>query len=167
MKPCVKCGAALPNATEKCDACGATVRNMMVKDMNLGYERHVIGQKVFKSLGDVAPAMGMIGTLVGLVLMLSAMDSIIDKEEGKIDEGRYKDIAESVAFISVNLDKLVELDEVVEALYRGDIEVEEADQPNGSETRPKKRHKRKTLTNNKQLLPLSRRSTCMVLKRQY
>ena len=42
-------------------------------------------------------------------LMLSAMDSIIDKEEGKIDEGRYKAIAESVNFISANLDKLAEL----------------------------------------------------------
>lgn len=50
------------------------VKNMMFKDMNLAYERHVTGQKVFKALGDVAPAMGMIGTLIGLVLMLSAMD---------------------------------------------------------------------------------------------
>ncbi len=52
----------------------AVVKNMMFKDMNLTYERHVIGQKVFQALADVAPAMGMIGTLVGLVLMLSAMD---------------------------------------------------------------------------------------------
>lgn len=50
------------------------VKNMMFKDMHLAYERHVISQKVFKALGDVAPAMGMIGTLIGLVLMLSAMD---------------------------------------------------------------------------------------------
>jgi chemotaxis protein MotA len=32
------------------------------------------GQRVFKSLGDAAPAFGMIGTLVGLVQMLSNMD---------------------------------------------------------------------------------------------
>ena len=32
------------------------------------------GQRVFKSLGDAAPAFGMIGTLVGLVQMLSHMD---------------------------------------------------------------------------------------------
>lgn len=32
------------------------------------------GQRVFKSLGDAAPAFGMIGTLVGLVQMLSSMD---------------------------------------------------------------------------------------------
>lgn len=50
------------------------VKNMMFKDMHLAYERHTTSQKVFKALGDVAPAMGMIGTLIGLVLMLSAMD---------------------------------------------------------------------------------------------
>lgn len=32
------------------------------------------GQRVFKSLGDAAPAYGMIGTLVGLVQMLGNMD---------------------------------------------------------------------------------------------
>lgn len=53
---------------------GDVVRAMLSKDMNLTIERHIIGQKIFKALGDVAPAMGMIGTLVGLVQMLSAMD---------------------------------------------------------------------------------------------
>ncbi len=32
------------------------------------------GQRVFKSLGDAAPAFGMIGTLVGLVQMLANME---------------------------------------------------------------------------------------------
>ena len=50
------------------------VKMMMVKDMNLAFERHVWGQKVFRAMGDVAPAMGMIGTLVGLVMMLSSME---------------------------------------------------------------------------------------------
>tara|TARA_R110002110_G_scaffold257491_1_gene473503 strand:- start:35086 stop:35844 length:759 start_codon:yes stop_codon:yes gene_type:complete len=50
------------------------VKMMMVKDMNLTFERHIWGQKVFRALGDVAPAMGMIGTLVGLVMMLSSME---------------------------------------------------------------------------------------------
>ena len=39
-----------------------------------GIERHDIGKGIFKSIGDVAPAMGMIGTLIGLVQMLSNMD---------------------------------------------------------------------------------------------
>lgn len=50
------------------------VRNMLNKDINLTIERHDVGQGIFKSIGDVAPAMGMIGTLVGLVQMLASMD---------------------------------------------------------------------------------------------
>jgi chemotaxis protein MotA len=50
------------------------VRRMLSKDINLTIERHEIGQAIFKSIGDMAPAMGMIGTLIGLVQMLSAMD---------------------------------------------------------------------------------------------
>lgn len=50
------------------------VRRMLTKDINLTIERHDAGQGIFKSIGDVAPAMGMIGTLVGLVQMLSSMD---------------------------------------------------------------------------------------------
>ena len=46
------------------------VRQMMVSEMNLTVERHDIGKKIFKSIGDMAPAMGMIGTLIGLVQML-------------------------------------------------------------------------------------------------
>lgn len=50
------------------------VRATMVSDMNLTLERHELGQKIFKAIGDVAPAMGMIGTLIGLVQMLSNME---------------------------------------------------------------------------------------------
>lgn len=50
------------------------VQEMLEKDINLTLERHSIGRKVFLALGDVAPAMGMIGTLIGLVQMLSTMD---------------------------------------------------------------------------------------------
>ena len=50
------------------------VRAMLGKDINLTIERHERGQAIFKAIGDMAPAMGMIGTLIGLVQMLSAMD---------------------------------------------------------------------------------------------
>ncbi len=49
------------------------VRSVLSKDINLAIERHEKGQAIFKALGDVAPAMGMIGTLIGLVQMLSNM----------------------------------------------------------------------------------------------
>ncbi|MCG8324114.1 MAG: MotA/TolQ/ExbB proton channel family protein, partial [Thiotrichales bacterium] len=50
------------------------VRKTMTSEMNLTVERHDLGKKIFKAIGDVAPAMGMIGTLIGLVQMLSNME---------------------------------------------------------------------------------------------
>ena len=50
------------------------VQKMLSKDINLAIERHTTGIQMFKSIGDAAPAMGMIGTLIGLVQMLSNMD---------------------------------------------------------------------------------------------
>ncbi|MCE0557828.1 flagellar motor protein PomA [Motilimonas sp. E26] len=50
------------------------VRATLEKDISLTSERHLMGAGIFKSIGDVAPAMGMIGTLIGLVAMLSNMD---------------------------------------------------------------------------------------------
>ncbi len=51
------------------------VRATLQKDIVLTDERHSKGTQVFRAFGDVAPAMGMIGTLVGLVAMLSNMDA--------------------------------------------------------------------------------------------
>ncbi len=50
------------------------VRATLQKDIALTTQRHEMGQGFFKALGDIAPAMGMIGTLIGLVAMLSNMD---------------------------------------------------------------------------------------------
>ncbi len=50
------------------------VRATLQKDITLTSNRHDQGADLFKALGDVAPAMGMIGTLIGLVAMLSNMD---------------------------------------------------------------------------------------------
>ena len=50
------------------------VRATMQKDISLTEKRHETAIAIFRSLGDVAPAMGMIGTLIGLVAMLSNMD---------------------------------------------------------------------------------------------
>ncbi|MFK7916155.1 MAG: flagellar motor protein PomA [Pseudomonadales bacterium] len=50
------------------------VRTLLKKDLTQTLQRHEIGAKIFTAMGDVGPAMGMIGTLVGLVAMLSNMD---------------------------------------------------------------------------------------------
>lgn len=49
------------------------VRKMLGSDISQAIQRHEVGQDMWKSVGDMAPAMGMIGTLVGLVQMLSNM----------------------------------------------------------------------------------------------
>lgn len=53
---------------------GEVVSTVMSKDLQQTIDRHKWGEQVFIATTDVAPAMGMIGTLVGLVQMLSAMD---------------------------------------------------------------------------------------------
>tara|TARA_Y100000588_G_scaffold292650_1_gene312082 strand:- start:200 stop:895 length:696 start_codon:yes stop_codon:yes gene_type:complete len=50
------------------------VRTLMSKELKQASKRHDIGIDIFKAIGDVAPAMGMIGTLIGLVAMLANMD---------------------------------------------------------------------------------------------
>ena len=49
------------------------VRGVLKKELNQTLERHDTGQKIWRAFGDVGPAMGMIGTLVGLVAMLANM----------------------------------------------------------------------------------------------
>ncbi|MGB0695626.1 MAG: MotA/TolQ/ExbB proton channel family protein [Rhodospirillaceae bacterium] len=56
------------------DGHGAEViKEAMVKEVNLTIYRQEKGEKMFRGIGDSAPAFGMLGTLVGLVQMLSNM----------------------------------------------------------------------------------------------
>ena len=50
------------------------VKSMLSRDKNQAVERHAVGSSIFMALADMAPAMGMIGTLIGLVAMLANMD---------------------------------------------------------------------------------------------
>jgi len=47
------------------------VRSVMEIELDFMRQRHRQGQSVFKGMGTMAPAFGMIGTLIGLVNMLS------------------------------------------------------------------------------------------------
>lgn len=51
-----------------------TVRAILEKERLMTLDRNRWGAKIFTALGDVGPAMGMIGTLIGLVQMLSNME---------------------------------------------------------------------------------------------
>ena len=50
------------------------VKATLGKDRSLAMTRHEWGQRIFLAMADVGPAMGMIGTLIGLVQMLANMD---------------------------------------------------------------------------------------------
>lgn len=50
------------------------VHKRLSKEISLSIERNETGLNIFKAIGDVAPAMGMIGTLIGLVQMMANMD---------------------------------------------------------------------------------------------
>ena len=49
------------------------IKKVMRLEIEHAIERHEVGERVFRAIGDSAPAFGMIGTLVGLVQMLSNM----------------------------------------------------------------------------------------------
>ena len=52
----------------------AFIRESLERERDLNLELLEDGQRIFKAIGDAAPAFDMIGTLVGLVQMLSTMD---------------------------------------------------------------------------------------------
>ncbi|WP_069306513.1 motility protein A [Methylobrevis pamukkalensis] len=52
----------------------AFIQDTLERERDLYLERLVEGARIYKAMGDSAPAFGMIGTLVGLVQMLQSMD---------------------------------------------------------------------------------------------
>jgi chemotaxis protein MotA len=52
-----------------------TIREVLENEIDYLSERHRIGYELFEAMGNYAPAFGMIGTLIGLILMLKSLDS--------------------------------------------------------------------------------------------
>ena len=52
----------------------AMIQEMMERERDLYLERLDEAKRIYKAIGEAAPAFGMIGTLVGLVQMLSTME---------------------------------------------------------------------------------------------
>lgn len=50
------------------------VRNILETKLTFLQERHAKGRGIFATMGELAPAFGMIGTLIGLIQMLSQLD---------------------------------------------------------------------------------------------
>ncbi len=49
------------------------LQDILDREVSQAYERHERGYQIFQAIGDTAPAMGMIGTLIGLIQMLANM----------------------------------------------------------------------------------------------
>jgi len=58
------------------------IRHILNGDLSAMEKRHELGQALFKAWGGLAPAFGMIGTLIGLVIMLVNLD-----DPGAIGQG--------------------------------------------------------------------------------
>lgn len=52
-----------------------SIRDIMETELQALVERHQMGQNLYRTWGSLTPAFGMIGTLIGLVQMLSALDN--------------------------------------------------------------------------------------------
>ncbi len=51
-----------------------SIQNILETEIEFLRERHQLGAEIFSTMGTFAPALGMIGTLIGLVQMLQSMD---------------------------------------------------------------------------------------------
>ncbi len=50
------------------------IKNILYNELNQIQSRHAIGIKIFDDWGKLAPAFGMIGTLIGLIVMLGRIE---------------------------------------------------------------------------------------------
>ncbi|MFH1825404.1 MAG: MotA/TolQ/ExbB proton channel family protein [Candidatus Firestonebacteria bacterium] len=51
------------------------IRTMLETELGFIKERHKVGQEIFNALGTYAPALGIIGTVLGMILMLRTIDN--------------------------------------------------------------------------------------------
>jgi len=52
------------------------IQNMMETEIGFVRERHKVGQEIFNALGMYAPAFGIIGTILGMILMMANLDDV-------------------------------------------------------------------------------------------
>jgi len=52
------------------------IMNMLETEIGFIRERHKVGAEIFNALGTYAPALGIIGTVMGMMLMLGTIDDV-------------------------------------------------------------------------------------------
>ncbi len=114
-----------PNVTEQ----------IMTSELEALSERHRVGKAMFDCLGKYAPAFGMIGTLIGLIIMLQHMDNV-----GQIGTGMavaltttfYGAVAANLIFLPI-ADKLGtrSREEILmkQIIIRGILSIQSGDNP--------------------------------------
>lgn len=111
------------------------VRSVMEIEIDFMKKRHYQGQGVFKGMGTMAPAFGMIGTLIGLVNMLSNLsdpDSIGPAMAVALLTTFYGAVMANVMFLPIA--KKLEERSMEEALYmeimlEGVISIQKGEHP--------------------------------------
>lgn len=51
-----------------------TIKEILELEIDAVDERHSVGERIFRTWGELAPGFGMLGTLIGLVIMLSDLN---------------------------------------------------------------------------------------------
>ncbi|MBI3550294.1 MAG: MotA/TolQ/ExbB proton channel family protein [Elusimicrobia bacterium] len=54
------------------------IRNMLETELGFIRERHKVGQEIFNAMGTYSPAFGIIGTVLGMILMLSTISDVAE-----------------------------------------------------------------------------------------
>ncbi|MFC1679298.1 motility protein A [Elusimicrobiota bacterium] len=52
------------------------IRNMLETELGFIRERHKVGGEIFNAMGTYAPCFGIIGTVLGMILMLNSIDDV-------------------------------------------------------------------------------------------
>lgn len=52
------------------------IRNMLETEIGFIRERHKVGQEIFNAMGTYAPAFGIIGTVLGMIMMLASIEDV-------------------------------------------------------------------------------------------
>jgi chemotaxis protein MotA len=111
------------------------VRQVLEIEVNFMKERHRQGQAVFKGMGTMAPAFGMIGTLIGLVRMLQNLDdpsSIGPAMAVALLTTFYGAVLANVAFLPLSRKLEVRSDEdalYMEIMTEGVISIQRGEHP--------------------------------------
>ena len=108
---------------------------IMMSELEALSERHRMGRAIFEYLGKYAPAFGMIGTLIGLIIMLQHMDNASQIGSGMalaLITTFYGAVAANLVFLPI-ADKLATRSReeilVKQIIVRGIMSIQSGDNP--------------------------------------